>query len=458
MAINFTDSPSDGDTITADGRTYTYNSSAAKWKITASSSGTGSPMAISDTAPGSPSSGDLWFDTTELVPYIYYADGTSNQWVEFYPASGSSGGGGGGGVTTYANIAALPSSGNTGGDLAFVTDVKAVYVWDGTEWDRLFSGQNMLPEFTSSPAASYDLATDGTATTVTIAATDPEGFAVSYSHDTSPSNQAQATITQSGGTFTVTPSTSSSNEGTFTARFKAFDGVRTNSASSTFSLGFGPDSISGLIGWWDFGDSTSYGGSGTTWTDISSNSNNITFSSGTYSSSTSAHSVAAMQFTLGGYGTGNFAFPSALASTAKTVILIYHTPTSLANTLLWNLGTNSSSYLYVAQDAGTSAPFGGYSPHSGESIVHRANGSTALSTRDAIFDALDVTKYNSAIISGAVFTSGTRFNGYITGSFRKSHDVRALVVFDSVLTTTQMELVHSYYRSQLGASNMTAWS
>jgi hypothetical protein len=184
MAINFPDSPSDGDTITANGKTYTYESSSAKWKASA---------AASD---------------------------------------------GGGSVTTYANIAALPSSGNTGGDLAFVTDVKAFYGWDGTEWDRVFSGVNTLPEFTTSPAASYDLATDGTATTVTVAATDPEGFAVTYSHDTSPSNQAQATITQSGGTFTVTPSTTTSNAGTFTARFKAFDGVRTNSVSSTFELDF----------------------------------------------------------------------------------------------------------------------------------------------------------------------------------------------------------------------------
>ena len=263
MAINFTDSPSDGDTITADGRTYTYNSSAAKWKITASSNGTGSPMAISDTAPGSPSNGDLWFDTTELVPYIYYADGTSSQWVEFYPASGSSGGSS---VTTYANIAALPSSGNTGGDLAFVTDVKALYVWDGTEWDRIFSGVNTLPEFTTTPAASYDLALDGTATTVTVAATDPEGFAVTYSHDTSPSNQAQATITQSGGTFTVTPSTTASNAGTFTARFKAFDGVRTNSASSTFSLSFYE-----YVNWTT---TNSYYNSGSGW-QLNDNGNNI---------------------------------------------------------------------------------------------------------------------------------------------------------------------------------------
>jgi len=212
VAVNFTDSPSNGDTITADGRTYTYDSSSSTWKITATS------------------------------------------------------GGGGGSVTTYANIAALPSSGNTGGDLAFVTDVKALYVWDGTEWDRIFSGVNTLPEFTTTPAASYDLALDGTATTVTVAATDPEGFAVTYSHDTSPSNQAQATITQSGGTFTVTPSTTASNAGTFTARFKAFDGVRTNSASSTFSLSFYE-----YVNWTT---TNSYYNSGSGW-QLNDNGNNI---------------------------------------------------------------------------------------------------------------------------------------------------------------------------------------
>lgn len=37
MAINFTDSPSDGDTITANGTTYTYRSASTKWEITASS-------------------------------------------------------------------------------------------------------------------------------------------------------------------------------------------------------------------------------------------------------------------------------------------------------------------------------------------------------------------------------------------------------------------------------------
>jgi len=240
MAIDFTDNPSNGATITVAGRTYTYDSTTEVWDITSSSSG-----------------------------------------------------GGGGGVTTYANIAALPSSGNTGGDLAFVTDVKAFYGWDGTEWDRIFSGKNTLPEFTTSPAASYSLAADGTATTVTVAATDPEGFDVSYSHDTSPSNQAQATITQSGGTFTVTPSTNSSNAGTFTARFKAFDGVRTNSASSTFLLSFYE-----YVNWTT---TNSYSTSGSGW-QLNNNGNNIEVYNdgnlGTLSATHTTYTVADNQSTI----------------------------------------------------------------------------------------------------------------------------------------------------------------
>jgi len=399
MAINFTDSPSDGDTITANGKTYTYESSSAKWKASAADSG-----------------------------------------------------GGGGGVTTYANIAALPSSGNTGGDLAFVTDVKAFYGWDGTEWDRVFSGKNMLPEFTTSPAASYDLAADGTATTVTVAATDPEGFAVSYSHDTSPTNQAQATITQSGGTFTVTPSTSSSNAGTFTARFKAFDGVRTNSASSTFKLSFYPGGIS-PYGWWDFGESSSYGGSGTTWSDISTNSNDMTFSGGTYTSSSSTHSVPTMQFDNSG---GNFIFPSDVRSNAKTYVMIFYQPTN-ANFMLMGDGTTSRYHFYfVNGNAGLfNAP--GFSAWTGETILHYVNGSTPPTSKDVAADALDYTKYNMAAVTGLDVTSHSyRWMGY-SGLQRAAH-VRAVLAYDSILTTTQLASISSYYSDELGSSNMTAWS
>jgi hypothetical protein len=38
-------------------------------------------LTASDTAPGSPVVGDLWFDTTGLQMYVWYNDGSSSQWV-----------------------------------------------------------------------------------------------------------------------------------------------------------------------------------------------------------------------------------------------------------------------------------------------------------------------------------------------------------------------------------------
>ena len=55
--------------------------------VTSISSDTVSSVTVSSTEPSGAEEGDLWFDDTELVLYIYYNDGTSLQWVE---ASGAS--------------------------------------------------------------------------------------------------------------------------------------------------------------------------------------------------------------------------------------------------------------------------------------------------------------------------------------------------------------------------------
>lgn len=47
----------------------------------------GAGVVVSDTAPPSPTEGDLWFNSSNAVMYIYY----DSFWVEF---NGSSGGGG----------------------------------------------------------------------------------------------------------------------------------------------------------------------------------------------------------------------------------------------------------------------------------------------------------------------------------------------------------------------------
>ena len=54
--------------------------------VTSSGSvGGGSSVTVSDTPPGSPLPGNLWYDSTIGRGFIYYNDGSSSQWVDFSP-------------------------------------------------------------------------------------------------------------------------------------------------------------------------------------------------------------------------------------------------------------------------------------------------------------------------------------------------------------------------------------
>ena len=85
------------------------------------------------------------------------------------------------------------------------------------------------------------LPNDGSAVTITISSTDPEGLPITYSiaSDTSANT---ATVVQGTGAntniFTVTPSTNSADAGSFSLTFRASDGVNIASAVSTFTLNF----------------------------------------------------------------------------------------------------------------------------------------------------------------------------------------------------------------------------
>jgi len=179
MAINFTDSPADGATQVISGKTYTYNSAKNKWDTTA----------------------------TEVV---------------------------GPTATTYATVNDLPGTALTG-DQAFVSGTNRLYIWNGSGWYNI-ALINTNPTI-SGVSSSYTLATDGTATTVTITATDPEGLPITYSIASDTSGSI-ATVTQNANVFTITPSTSEANAGTFSLTFRASDGVNIATAPASFTLQF----------------------------------------------------------------------------------------------------------------------------------------------------------------------------------------------------------------------------
>ena len=64
---------------------------------------------VSDAAPSTPSNGDLWFKSDEAVLKVRYEDGSSNQWVDAVP-----GGVGGGGNTSVTISDTAPGTPNMG--------------------------------------------------------------------------------------------------------------------------------------------------------------------------------------------------------------------------------------------------------------------------------------------------------------------------------------------------------
>ena len=70
----------------------------------------------------------------------------------------------------------FPSTGNTVGDLAFAQDTKALYVWDGSEWNRVYNDSDETLTWTTEPPVNVSLVPSGPDQTVTIAATDSRGI------------------------------------------------------------------------------------------------------------------------------------------------------------------------------------------------------------------------------------------------------------------------------------------
>jgi hypothetical protein len=336
MATNFPNSPSNGDTHTFGGATYTYSSSMGAWTGPSTTAG-GASVTVSETAPSSPSEGDLWFDPSVLKTFVYYNDGTANQWVQSNPTGSGGSGGGGASVTasdtaptspsagdlwfksdtgalyvyytdadssqwvgvsgpagadgaagaagasasvSYANLAAFPAS-PTEGDIAYAQDTNALYVYDGSEWDRISSGSDESPRVTTEPPTSHGLFDDGSTSTITMVAEDPEGFDIEYgikyntSGGTLPVQLASATtINQTTGIYTFTPTTTTSNAGSFVTRLTASDGNRVTTRNVTVSLGFSAQLT-------NLGGGTVSGTGGVTYTSPSGMV--LTASTGTYS-------------------------------------------------------------------------------------------------------------------------------------------------------------------------------
>ena len=169
--------------------------------------GGGASVTVSDAAPSTPSAGDLWFDSTGLVLYVYYNDGDSSQWVQTNPSgSGSSGGSSGGASVTVSGTA--PTS-PTAGDLWFDDDDLFLYVYidDGssTQWVKTNpSGGGSNSTWAEKSAAYTAEAGDklivdtSTAVTVTLPATAALGDEIRIIDGTGTASTNNITVARNG--------------------------------------------------------------------------------------------------------------------------------------------------------------------------------------------------------------------------------------------------------------------
>lgn len=133
--IDFPNSPINNQTVVVNGVTYTYDSAKNRWNRTVSiggGGGGGASVTVGTTAPASPSNGDLWFDSTDLLLYMYYADGSSNQWVQVIPSG------------TSISAGTNPPTNADSGDLWFDPADLILYVnyndGSSTQWVKVVPG------------------------------------------------------------------------------------------------------------------------------------------------------------------------------------------------------------------------------------------------------------------------------------------------------------------------------
>ena len=151
--------------------------------------------------------------------------------IRYQPAAAS--------TTTVADMAALIAlTGMSNGDQALVQATNKLYMYSGTGWYLIATIQNDAPSAITGVSGTYNLAIDGTATTITAASTDPEGFPLTWSYSTSGLGSI-ATVSNTDNVFTITPSTNEADIGTFTLTINATDGVNgAVSASTNLTLEF----------------------------------------------------------------------------------------------------------------------------------------------------------------------------------------------------------------------------
>ena len=135
-------------------------------------------------------------------------------------------------VTNFNDLLSIANP--AAGTQMMVTSTNRLFIYTGTGWYKIADMANESPTAITGINSTYDLASDGTSTTITAASSDPEGFPLTWSYAITAGALNGTTVSNVDNVFTITPSTT--NETTFTVTFSVTDGVGTATFSSDFTL------------------------------------------------------------------------------------------------------------------------------------------------------------------------------------------------------------------------------
>lgn len=146
----------------------------------------------------------------------------------------------GAGTQTYSTTAALPSTGISDGTLAYVSQNSSLYVQSNSTWKRVYTGADSPLEVTSEPPTSALIDfTDVSVKqhSITLAATDPEGFPVTYGYAISPANSVNVqSVTNTNGVYSLQLTATPQTMGSAVFRATATDGLHIVSRYQTLNF------------------------------------------------------------------------------------------------------------------------------------------------------------------------------------------------------------------------------
>ena len=286
MPLTFPTSPTNGQTTTLSGTTYTYNATKGVWEATASGGGFVAGSFSEHILPSADDTYDIG-SASNKIRDLYVSDnslhigdhtmsadseginipalklGTGSNRVKLTAnaegklrqirtvggvAQAEEGISSDAGTTAVDTMAELQASPVVAGKTVLVRNTNKLYINTGTGWYIVGQVTNESPTAITGLDATYALALDGTATVITMNSTDPEGFPLTWSHAvTTGTLGSTATITNVDNVFTITPSSTEADAGSFSVTFSVSDGSQAATSVSDFTLIFSPPDDSSIL-------------------------------------------------------------------------------------------------------------------------------------------------------------------------------------------------------------------